>query len=356
LWWLSSRNKQSQDRLENTQGNRLVSATPVFGQRVVYPPTPGRNSARYASDCLLDTGSIYYKGVGMTFSKLINSILFIALLAIFGLGLLIAGYSPGQITVGGNSIFEIYDPRIEAQATAIAQESKDKARKSEVERQILEAERDKAKTDAEAAEQAKPALTVRNILIAVGSGLGALVIVVGGAYAAVTWLHKRAASVAPNEAGLYPLIVTKGWGYVSIHDPNRNTGSAAVYQVSTPVEQGLHILAALRHFFLTGQPPDGLALPAPQADFPQSASEHTVAQITTQAQVGQTMAALAHGARGNPKVQHQLSRKVIHHMADPSALLGIERQPRLPPVTVIPPGDFEQFKKTYVLDAEGHDL
>ena len=287
-------------------------------------------------------------------NRIVGATVTIGLIALFLLGLMAASYSPGQITVGGDALLQVRDPRIDAQATRIVQESSDAARERAIQAQTLEAQRDKAKTEAEATEKAAAALVVRNVLVALGIGLGALVLIVGGAYAIVTWLHKNAASVKPNEAGLYPLIVSRGLGQVIIHDPNRNAGSAAVYQVSTPLEQWMHTLAALRRFLLTGQPPDGLTLPAPQAAFPQDASEHTVAQITTQAQIVQGMAALAHGARGNPRVQRQAASRIVRHMADPSTLLG-ERQPQLPPVTVIAPGDYDKFKQTYVLNAAGAD-
>ena len=287
-------------------------------------------------------------------NKIVGATVTVGIFALFLLGLMAAGYSPGQITVGGDALIQVRDPRIDAQATRIVQESSDAARERAIQAQTLEAQRDKAKTEAEATEKAAAALVVRNVLVALGIGLGALVLIVGGAYAIVTWLHKNAASVKPNEAGLYPLIVSRGLGQVIIHDPNRNAGSAAVYQVSTPIEQWMHTLAALRRFFVTGQPPDGLALPAPQAKFPQDVSEHTVAQITTQAQAGQTMAALAHGARGNPRVQRQAARRVVHYVNDAAAFMG-EQQPQLPPVTVIAPGDYDQFKQTYVLNAAGAD-
>ncbi len=241
-----------------------------------------------------------------------------------------------NIKAGG---LEIRDPVREAEATRVAITAQDESARRAVERSILEAQADKAHAGAQAERNALPAATLRNALIYTGIGVGVLVLAVGSAFAIVAWLNKRATSVYPNCAGQYPVIVKRSWNGVTIvHDPNRALGPTTIYTTPSVVGQLLRQSQTA------------------QAQFPQPGSEEAVRQITTQAQAGQVMAALAHGARGNPSLQQAAADKIVH-AADPKALMESAIHPQLPPITVITdPQEVARFKQVYVLEAQGSEL
>ncbi len=208
---------------------------------------------------------------------------------------------------------EIRDPVREAQATRVALAAQDESARRAVERQILEAEADKAAVDAQASRNALPAASLRNTLIATGLGVGVLVLAVGSAFAAVAWLNKRATSVYPNSAGLYPVIVRRSWNGVTIvHDPNRALGPTTIYSVPSAV--GL----------LLGQKERG-----PQAQFPTAGSENSLLQLSTQAQAIGLMAAATRNSKGGSDTRpaEQLAQALL---ARPALCAP------LPPVRVSP--------------------
>jgi hypothetical protein len=211
-------------------------------------------------------------------------LLCVALAAVFIVGLTTAKYSPGNIILNGDGL-AVRDPRLEAQATAVAQAALDSSLARAIERQAQQAEADKARAEALATEAAQPALVARNILIALSTGLGALVLVVGMTLAAVRWANKQATSIYPNAAGMYPVIVTKGWGWAALHDPNRGLGPTAIYKTPTLLDQLAAVVSAIKQ----GMQPQ---LPQPEASFPATGSEMTMTQIASQAQGVALMAAV----------------------------------------------------------------
>jgi hypothetical protein len=186
-------------------------------------------------------------------------------------GLACAGLSSlagHTITVGdGQNLVNVHNPVQEAQATRVAQASADEAAARELERQAKEA--------------ARPALALRNTLMALGVGVGVLVLTVGSAFAAVALVNKRATAVYPNNAGLNPVIAftERSWNGVTIvHDPNRTLGPTTIYQERP-------------YRFLRSTPQRSAGGQTCQVLFPQPGSEPAVVQITGQAQVAQIAAA-----------------------------------------------------------------
>ncbi|MBN1886946.1 MAG: hypothetical protein JW850_03115 [Thermoflexales bacterium] len=268
----------------------------------------------------------------------------VILLGLIASGCVISSLAGYSWKLDGNGL-KIGNPVQEAQATRVAMEANDEAAAREVERK--------------AAQAAAPALALRNVLAALGIGLGvmvsALVALVGSAFAAVAWLHKRATSVYADAKGLYPLVVSKGWGWVSVHDANKGLGPAAVYRVPTPVDHMLSILASVASFLRSGHAPGGMISPGPEGAFPLPGSEDTMERIAARSQAVQLMAGATHGAAHNERVSKRVAR-VATQLLDPNGLLGEPQRPALPPVTVISdPREIERFKQTFVLEARGSD-
>lgn len=211
-------------------------------------------------------------------------LLCVALAAVFIVGLTTAKYSPGNVTLNGDGL-AVRDPRLEAQATAAAQAAIDSSLARAIERQVQQAEADKARAEALATTAAQPALVARNVLVALSTGLGALVLVMGLAIAAVRWANKRASSIYPNAAGMYPVIVTRGWGWAALHDPNRGLGPTAIYRTPTLLDQLAAVVSAIKR----GAQPQ---LSQPEASFPVTGNEMTMTQIASQAQGVALMAAV----------------------------------------------------------------
>ncbi len=216
--------------------------------------------------------------------NLTGILLIVALLAIFSLGLLAANYSPGNIAVNGKVGLQVHDPRIDAQAVAIEQQARDAAAQAAIERQAQQAKVRQAQVEAEATEAAREALILRNRVYAFALACGAVIVVIGGAGALVTWAQKRAGAIYPNASGQYPVVVTRGFGWEALHDPNRGLGPSAIYRTPTLLDQAAEIILAI-------QQQRAPVLPQPDAAFPAPADTGTMLQIATQAQANQVAAA-----------------------------------------------------------------
>jgi len=144
----------------------------------------------------------------------------------------------------------------------------------------------KAKTEVEAQPSEAAGKSIGYLLGWAGLGAGALVLVVGLAFGFVAWINKRATSVYPNKAGQFPVIVTRGPGYVALHDPNRGLGPGAVIRTPGLVERVAYSVALAR-----GQAP----MLEPGAEYPETASETSMLQIGTGAQLVQNEVAKQSG-------------------------------------------------------------
>ncbi|MBN1887048.1 MAG: hypothetical protein JW850_03625 [Thermoflexales bacterium] len=216
-----------------------------------------------------------------------------------------------NVTLDGRGL-NVRDPVRDAQATRVAQAAHDEAARRAVDRQILEAQRDQVRAEAQAAQNAVPATTLRNVLISTGIGAGALVLAVGSAFAVVALLNKRATSVYPNGAGQYPIIARRGFGWITYHDPNRGLGPAAVYRTPTLLDVVATTIVAIR----SGKPP---ALTAPAADFPPTADTGTMAQIASQAQAVGLMAAATRNQEPNQQVRRLAETVARSTLGTPTA-------------------------------------
>lgn len=230
----------------------------------------------------------------------------------------------------------IYNPQAEAQATRVALLAADEARARSI-------EMDAAQVETDAVEDAKAALVARNVMVAMAMGVGALVLVIGGAFVVLAWMGKRATAIYPNAAGQYPVIVRRGFGWITFHDPNRGLGPAAVYKVPTLLDQ----VAAVALAIAERRAPQ---LPAPAADFPATAQEGTMAQIATQAQAGQVAAA----QNKWPKSPLWLGRLTQGGRGGDEPPVVIEPAARMPQITVVNnPQEVAEFREKLLLEAEG---
>jgi hypothetical protein len=268
-------------------------------------------------------------------------LLLVSFLAIFGLGLLAANCSPGNFTVDKSGL-RLDDPRIDAQAAAVEQQSRDAAAQAAIERQAQQAKAWQATVEAEATEAARSALIWRNRLYAFSLGLGAVVLVVGVAFAAVAWANKKANSVYPNAAGQYPVVIMRGFGWAALHDPNRGLGPTALYRTPTLVDQFASVLIAL-------QEKRAPQLPAAAADFPPTADMATMAQIASQAQAGQVATAQNRWPRLPPIAARMTFTDRNSQEQIPVSFTPGICQPRLRIINE--PERVEQFVK--LLEAEG---
>jgi uncharacterized protein YceK len=124
-----------------------------------------------------------------------------------------------------------------------------------------------------------------------GLGVGVLVLVIGGAFAVVAWIGKRATSIYPNKQGQFPIIRASGLGWVVFHDPSRAVGPGAVYRVPSPFD----VLAQRLHLA-----PTSAAYPLPEV------SEPSLLAVSSQANaIGLTVA-----ANRWPKTPEILARSV----------------------------------------------
>lgn len=211
------------------------------------------------------------------------------------------------------------NPIAQANAAQIDQKSRDAAAMQAIVRQGKKAE-------ADAASAATGAYSLRNILIASGLGTGALILCVGGAFAGIAWLNRRATSVFPNASGQYPVIVKRSWnGVTIIHDPNRALGPTTIYTTPTIADMFTDKLKQLASPTVSGQ----------------QYSEGSVRQITTQAQAGQLMAA----ATRHKNVSEETRQKLA------SFSIPVDRGDdpySLPPVTHVQEGDWREFQEKYL--------
>lgn len=144
----------------------------------------------------------------------------------------------------------------------------------------------KAKTEVEAQPSEAAGKSIGYLLGWAGLGVGALVLLVGLAFGIVAWVNKRATSVYPNKAGQFPVIVTKGPGYVALHDPNRGLGPGAVIRTPGLIERAAYGIALAR-----GRAP----MLEPGATYPETASEQSMLQIGVGAQAVQNEVAKQSG-------------------------------------------------------------
>lgn len=215
-----------------------------------------------------------------------------------------------SISAGG---VEWRDPVREAEATRVALAAQDESARRAIERQVVEAQAEKAWVEAEAARHALPAAALRNMLMYTGVGVGTLVVVVGSAFALVAWLNKRATSVYPNSAGMYPVIVRRAWNGVTIvHDPNRAMGPTTIYTTPSPMGLLLDKKAAL-----------------PSAHFPAAGSEGSLLQLATQAQAIGLVAAATRKSGGEDSARHaeQLAQALINRPAISAPLPTVRPSP-----------------------------
>ncbi len=245
-------------------------------------------------------------------------LIIVTIIAAFVSGLASAGFSFGNLIVDDSGL-AWRDPQSEARAAAIAQESADMAAQRAVERRALELQND-------VEQRAQPAAVLGKALTYTGLGLGALILAVGLAFAGVAWANKHATSIYPNAAGQYPVIVRRGFGWVTFHDPNRGLGPAAVYRTPTMLDVLASAVATVR----------GLAAPRPQvqASFPAPADQEAMLQVASQAQAVGLMAAatrpsgILNSAAPHPKEARQLVKEMVQGTGP--ALSG-----RMPAIRVI---------------------
>jgi hypothetical protein len=100
----------------------------------------------------------------------------------------------------------------------------------------------------------------------------------GLGWSTVRWLHRRAETVYPNRAGLYPIREGRVGGVKVFHDPNRTLGGSTLYSTAGRDIQVQH------------------PLPLGQ--------EATQQQITAQAQVAQAVRAAVSGSSPLPAAQN----------------------------------------------------
>jgi hypothetical protein len=186
---------------------------------------------------------------------------------------------------------------ISAQATRTVADITARATTEAIAQQAQQADADKAKAGAAVVvAQAETELNAQGAALAgkstlyllgyAGLGIGALVLVIGLALGVSAWVNKRATSVYPNKAGQFPVIVTRGPGYVALHDPNRGLGPGSVIRTPGLIERAAYGLALAQ-----GKAP----MLEPGAEYPQTASEPIMAQIGTGAQAVQNEVAKQSG-------------------------------------------------------------
>ncbi len=144
----------------------------------------------------------------------------------------------------------------------------------------------KAKTEVEAQPAEAHGKAMAYLLSWAGLGAGALVLMIGLAFGIVAWVNKRATSVYPNREGQFPVIITKGPGYVALHDPNRGFGPGAIIRTPGLIERAAYGIAMAR-----GNAP----ILEPGTEYSQTASEPAMLQIGVGAQAVQNEVAKQSG-------------------------------------------------------------
>ncbi len=168
----------------------------------------------------------------------------------------------------------ITDPRLAAEATAIAMEAASNADLAAAEIAKLNAQAQQEQIKAEALAAAKPALTTRYKLLAWGAGVGGAVLFIGLAFVMVSLANKRVRMTFPNTSGQYPLITEKTLLGTTHHDPNRALNSGTI--VTQPSLLALSVQALFRK--------KGWIIEKANIEAPKLASEAAQVAITSQAQ------------------------------------------------------------------------
>ncbi|MBN1887110.1 MAG: hypothetical protein JW850_03940 [Thermoflexales bacterium] len=227
--------------------------------------------------------------------KLLTSfVLGLTALAVLALGFSFVAGNTLSLDGGG---LQVSNPQALALATRTAQEAMDASAAKAIERETLRAK-------AEAEWVAMPAQALGRALAYTGGGLFVLVLAVGLAFGAAAWVMRRATSIYPNTQGQYPVMVSRGFGWVTYHDPSRGLGAGAVYRVPTVLDVAAQALALLR-----GQP---APRPALTAEYPANGSEGAMVQVASQAAAVGLMAAATRpaGILGGQMVDRKEAREL----------------------------------------------
>lgn len=219
--------------------------------------------------------------------------------------------------------------RIQAEATRAAIAAQDAQAKADIQR-----------ANADAVRNALPAATVGKAITNIGLGLGALVVVVGLAFAFTGWVNKRASAIYPDKRGLYPILKARGLGWIAYHDPNRGLGPSTVVRTPTALDALAGAAIASAQALENGARPE-LPTAEPQTAFALPGGEQTMLQVSTQAQIAQ---ATVSQQSGRPKFVLSVTQP---GGADPrSAARG-----RMPAVTVVnDPKQIEDFERKLLSD------
>lgn len=203
----------------------------------------------------------------------------------------------------------VYSPVAEAQATRTAQLARDEAA-----RRALDLETDR---------KAQGAAVLGQALMAVALGAGALVLAVGLSFGAAAWVMRRATSIYPNAQGQYPVMVSRGFGWVTYHDPSRGLGAGAVYRVPTAIDVAAQALALVR-----GQP---APRPALTTEYPGNGSEGAMVQVASQAAAIGLMAAATRpaGLLGGGQMVNRQEARELAQRAIGSGGAPMERMPEV---------------------------
>ena len=189
----------------------------------------------------------------------------------------------------------------------------------------------KAKTEVEAQPAEAQGKSVAYLLGWAGLGAGGLVLVVGLAFGVVAWVNKRATMIYPNKQGQFPLVPERGPGYTIYHDPNRALGPGAVINRPGLAERLTHVILLAR----------GREKPqAPGVAYPDTASESSMLQIGTGAQLVQNEIAKQ---SGRPKFLFGFMQPMGTQLPGDR---GAARHGRMPQVAVInDPKQIEHFER-----------
>lgn len=186
-------------------------------------------------------------------------------------------------------------PQDYAEADRIRQESADRAAAAAAAR---------AADSAEAA-ASLPAIAARNTLAGVGLGLAAFILSITGSLALGAWLHRRAASVFPNEAGQYPLLIERTRaGEIIIHDANRAVNPTLLISPANATPRAITA--------------------------PITADSAAQAQITTQAQAHQLLIAGTRGTANTPAATREIAETISQN-----AFRSGSGLPRMPDVRIV---------------------
>ncbi len=196
----------------------------------------------------------------------------------------------------------------------------------------------KAKTEVEAQPAEARGKATAYLLSWAGLGAAVLVLVVGLAFGLVAWVNKRASVVYPDKRGQFPLIPERGPGWTVYHDPNRALGPGTV--ITRPgvsewlVQSASHLLGKAE-------------ARQPGAEYPATASESSMLQIGTGAQLVQNEVAKQ---SGRPKVLFG----ILPIGVQPAQ--GQTRRGRMPQISVInDPKQIETFEQKLLSDGGDDD-